>query len=240
MAEAPPQRVHPRARPLRDAAHGGAGRSPAAPAGDRHAGQRGPAHVLDRLPALGLRHAAGRDPLRVRPRAAAEDPLGERARLLRAARARAGRGRLSRLYDVAVVGAGTAGAIVAARLSEDPGRHVVVIEAGPDYPRLEDLPPELRFGQAEGDVIPATHLWDLEGRFTRAQELRPVARGKVVGGSGAVNGQVFLRLRRPLARARRPDAGAALCTRAVAARPGGVPRGRPRPRLPGVRGRQRA
>ena len=42
-------------------------------------------------------------------------------------------------------------------------------------------------------MIPATHLWDLEGRFTRAQELRPVARGKVVGGSGAVNGQVFLR-----------------------------------------------
>jgi len=134
-----------------------------------------------------------------------------------------------------------------------------VIEAGPDYPRLEDLPPELRFGQAEGDVIPATHLWDLEGRFTRAQELRPVARGKVVGGSGAVNGQVFLRgLPEDFDAWRRAGnpgwdfASLLPAFRAIEADldfddhwhgrdgPGGVPRGRPRPRLPGVRGRQRA
>jgi choline dehydrogenase len=36
-------------------------------------------------------------------------------------------------FDVAVVGGGTAGCVVAARLSEDPGRRVCLIEAGPDY-----------------------------------------------------------------------------------------------------------
>jgi choline dehydrogenase len=82
---------------------------------------------------------------------------------------------------------------VAARLSEDLAAQVLLIEAGPDYPRREDLPPELRHGQAEGDVIPGSHLWNLEASFGRERHPERLARGKVVGGSGAVNGQVFLR-----------------------------------------------
>jgi choline dehydrogenase-like flavoprotein len=96
-------------------------------------------------------------------------------------------------YDVIVVGAGAAGCALAARLSEDPARSVLLIEAGPRFIGVEAYPPELRYSSMFSACAPGhPNNWGFFGTL-RPGVHAPSLRGRVVGGSTAINGAAFTR-----------------------------------------------
>jgi len=93
-------------------------------------------------------------------------------------------------YDYIVVGAGSAGAVLATLLSEDPKNRVLLLEAG------RASHPYSRFPISFGLLIdnPAANWrYESEPESNTANRAIPVPRGKVLGGSSAINGLVWVR-----------------------------------------------
>ncbi len=99
------------------------------------------------------------------------------------------------MNHIVIVGGGTAGSVLAARLSEDPLRDITLIEAG----SAGETPAELLDGASIPAVVPGHAAnWGYEAWLQPfASHVAPhvVPRGRVLGGSSAINGGYFIRAR---------------------------------------------
>jgi choline dehydrogenase len=92
--------------------------------------------------------------------------------------------------EIVVIGAGSAGSVVAARVSENAQRSVLLLEAGPDYADPAQLPLDLQNGRRNSMIH---HDWGFRHTPTTTSLVFPFPRGRVVGGSSAVNTCIALR-----------------------------------------------
>lgn len=93
-------------------------------------------------------------------------------------------------YDYVIAGGGTAGSVLAARLSEDPSVTVLLLEAGKD-----DTHPMIHLPLGFAKLTAGPYQWGFSSVPQRHANDRviPLAQGRVLGGGGSINAQVFTR-----------------------------------------------
>ncbi|HTX31554.1 MAG TPA: GMC family oxidoreductase N-terminal domain-containing protein [Solirubrobacteraceae bacterium] len=96
----------------------------------------------------------------------------------------------SEVYDYIVVGAGSAGCVLAARLSEDPDARVALLEAGE-----EDTQPEIHVPAIFPALFKSSWDWDLLGEPEPGLGGRRLylPRGKMLGGCSSINAMIYIR-----------------------------------------------
>jgi choline dehydrogenase len=95
------------------------------------------------------------------------------------------------VFDYVIVGGGSAGCVVAARLAEDPGIRVLLLEAGPDASAVD----EVHVPAAYSRLFRSQYDWNYVTLPQERAEGRPVywPRGKALGGSSAINAMIYIR-----------------------------------------------
>ncbi|MDH3662513.1 MAG: GMC family oxidoreductase N-terminal domain-containing protein [Alphaproteobacteria bacterium] len=94
------------------------------------------------------------------------------------------------MYDYVIVGGGSAGCVLAARLSEDPSTRVLLLEAG-----SEDKDPYIHMPVGFAKMTAGPHIWGYKTTPQRHADDREITlpQGRVIGGGSSVNAEVFTR-----------------------------------------------
>jgi choline dehydrogenase len=97
---------------------------------------------------------------------------------------------VSEEYDYVIVGAGSAGCVLASRLSEDADVHVALVEAGG-----EDTQPEIHVPAAFPALFKSELDWDLLGEPEPGLDNRRLylPRGRMLGGCSSINAMIYIR-----------------------------------------------
>ncbi|MBO0775798.1 MAG: GMC family oxidoreductase N-terminal domain-containing protein, partial [Actinobacteria bacterium] len=94
------------------------------------------------------------------------------------------------MYDYVIIGAGSAGCVLAARLSENPAARVLLLEAGPP-----DDADEIHIPAALNRLFQTTYDWDFRTIPQDRAAGRSIywPRGRALGGSSSVNAMIYIR-----------------------------------------------